>query len=45
MTDKDIEDFIDYFGDQIPNPDQYPRRVRWLLKWYKYIITQKSRGN
>jgi hypothetical protein len=39
MSDEDIQGFIDYFGeDKIPNPDQYPMKVIWLMKWYKYIV-------
>ena len=39
MDDKDIQGFIDYFGEEnIPNPEQYTRRVEWLMKWYMHIV-------
>ncbi len=41
--DEEVQGFIDYFGDQIPNPDHYPRKVKWLMKWYKYIILENRR--
>ena len=46
MTDEDIKGFIDYFGeDKIPNPDHYPQKVTWLMKWYKYIVKYNRRDN
>ena len=41
-TDEEVQGFIDYFGNQIPNPDHYPRRVKWLMKWYKHIILPRQ---
>ena len=39
MTDEDIKGFIDYFGEEnIPNPEQYPIKVEWLMKWYINIV-------
>jgi hypothetical protein len=39
MSDEEIQGFIDYFGeDKIPNPEHYPQKVIWLMKWYKYIV-------
>jgi hypothetical protein len=39
MTDEDIKGFIDYFGEEnIPNPEQYPIKVAWLMKWYINIV-------
>tara|TARA_B100000953_G_scaffold243202_1_gene204989 strand:- start:18 stop:185 length:168 start_codon:yes stop_codon:yes gene_type:complete len=44
MTDEEVQGFIDYFGDEIPNPDHYPRKVMWLMKWYKYIVLEKRKN-
>ncbi|SVE00219.1 uncharacterized protein METZ01_LOCUS453073 [marine metagenome] len=44
MTDEEVQGFIDYFGDEIPNPDHYPRKVIWLMKWYKYIVLEKRKN-
>ena len=38
LADKDIQGFIDYFGDELPNPDHYPLKVTWLMKWYECIV-------
>ena len=38
MSDEEIQGFIDYFGDEIPDPEHYPQKVIWLMKWYKYIV-------
>jgi len=46
MPDEEIQGFIDYFGeDNIPNPDHYPQKVMWLMKWYKYIVEHNRRDN
>ncbi len=42
-TDEQVQDFINYFGDQIPNPEHYPIRVKWLVKWYKLVILPRRR--
>ena len=46
MSDEDIQGFIDYFGeDKIPNPDQYPRKVEWLMKWYIHIVLKNRKDD
>ena len=46
MSDEEIQGFIDYFGeDKIPNPEHYPQRVIWLMKWYRYIVERNRRDN
>lgn len=42
MSDEEIQDFIDYFGDEIPNPDNYPLKVKWLIKWYISIVLRNK---
>jgi hypothetical protein len=44
MTDEEVQGFIDYFGDEIPDPEHYPRKVMWLMKWYKYIVLEKRKN-
>ena len=46
MSDEEIQGFIDYFGeDKIPNPEHYPQRVIWLMKWYKHIVLRNRKDN
>ena len=46
MSDEDIQGFIDYFGDdKIPNPDHYPQKVIWLMKWYIHIVKKNRRDD
>jgi hypothetical protein len=42
VSDEEIQDFIDYFGDQLPNPDHYPLRVKWLMRWYISIVLRNK---
>ena len=38
MTDEEIKDFMEYFKNELPNPDHNPMKVVWLMKWYKSIV-------
>ena len=38
-----IEEFIEYFGiENIPNPDQYPKRLEFLIKTFKYYKSMEN---
>ena len=38
-----IEEFIEYFGiENIPNPDQYPKRLEFLIKTFKYYKSMEK---
>jgi hypothetical protein len=44
--DKFVEDFIAYFGiENIPNPNQYPKRFEFLLKSYEHYKKMKDKKN
>ena len=38
MTDEELKKFMEYFKDELPNPDHHPLKVIWLMKWYKSIV-------
>ena len=38
MTDEEIKGFMEYFKGEMPNPEHYPLKVVWLMKWYKSIV-------
>ena len=38
MTDEEIKDFMEYFKNELPNPDHHPMKVKWLMRWYKSIV-------
>ena len=38
MTDEELKDFMEYFKNELPNPEHYPLKVMWLMKWYKSIV-------
>ena len=44
MTDEEIKDFMEYFKNEMPNPEHHPLKVTWLLRWYKSIVL-RNRGN
>lgn len=37
LTDEQIKDFIEWGGDRLPNPDNYPRVFEYYLMLYMYI--------
>ena len=38
MTDEEIKDFMEYFKEEMPNPEHHPLKAIWLMKWYKSIV-------
>ena len=38
MTDEEIKDFMEYFKNELPNPEHCPLKAMWLMKWYKSIV-------
>jgi len=38
MTDEELKRFMKYFKDELPDPEHYPRKVMWLMKWYQSIV-------
>ena len=45
MSDEEIQGFIDYFGDEIPDPEHYHQKVIWLIKWYKHIVLKNRKDD
>ena len=45
MSDEEIQGFIDYFGEEIPDPEHYPQKVIWLMKWYQHIVLPNRKYN
>ncbi len=41
-----LDEFIDYFGiENIPNPEQYPIRFKFLVKTFEHYKTMKELDN
>ena len=38
LSDEELRGFIEYFGNEIPDPFHHPRKVIWLMKWYQSIV-------
>lgn len=44
--DEFIEEFIEYYGiENIPNPDQYPRRFEFLVKSFEHYKRMQELKN
>lgn len=37
MTDDQIKEFIEYWGDRLPNPEHYPRQFQYCVLVYKHV--------
>jgi hypothetical protein len=37
LTDAQILDMINYYGDRLPNPDTYPKTFMFYVQMYKYL--------
>ena len=37
-NDEELKEFMEYFKDELPNPDHHPLKVIWLMKWYQSIV-------
>ena len=45
MTDEELQRFIEYFKDNMPDPEHYPQKVMWLMKWYQSIVLRNRNEN
>ena len=45
MTDEELKKFMEYFKDELPNPDHHPLKVIWLMKWYQSIVLMNRDEN
>lgn len=32
----EFQDFLEYFDNKIPNPEQYPKQFEYYVKMYKF---------
>ena len=37
LTDAQIIDMIDYYGDRLPDPDNYPKTFMFYIQMYKFL--------
>jgi len=45
MTDEELKDFMEYFKDNLPDPEHYPHKAMWLMKWYQSIVLRNRNEN
>ena len=38
VRDEELKRFMEYFKDNLPDPEHYPHKVMWLMKWYQSIV-------
>lgn len=42
-TDEEIKRFVDYFGNQLPNPTNYPKTFSYYVKLWRYINRENKK--
>ena len=42
-NDEELKDFMEYFKNELPDPTHHPRKVMWLVKWWKMLQEQKAK--
>ena len=45
MSDEESKRFMEYFKDNMPDPEHYPQKVMWLMKWYQSIVLRNRNEN
>jgi hypothetical protein len=38
MTEEELKDFMEYFKNELPDPEHHPQKAIWLMKWYQSIV-------
>jgi len=41
-SDEELKEFMDYFKDELPDPEHYPLKVLWLVKWWQEIVQRNK---
>lgn len=42
MSDELINEFLEQYGDRLPNPDHYPLQVKYLFKLFLYYKNNEA---
>lgn len=42
MTDKEIEDFMLFFDNKVPDPTHYPKSFMYYVKLWKYYQSSRK---
>jgi len=45
LNDEELKEFIEYFKNELPNPEHHPQKVIWLYKWWKSIVIRNRDAN
>lgn len=43
--EKILDEMIEFFGDNLANPEHEPKRFAWQVKFYKYMNRSKAEFN
>ena len=44
-SDEELKEFMEYFKDELPDPEHHPQKVMWLVRWWKSIVMENRDAN
>jgi len=45
VSEAELREFMEYFKDELPDPELYPLKTMWLYKWWKSIVIRNRDAN
>lgn len=40
--DDDLKEFMEYFKNELPDPEHYPQKMMWLITWWHSIVKRNE---
>ena len=41
-SDEELKEFMEYFKNELPDPQHYPLKVMWLVGWWQSIVKREK---
>jgi hypothetical protein len=41
-SDEELKEFMEYFKNELPDPEHHPLKVIWLVKWWQGIVQRNK---
>ena len=42
-NDEELKDFMEYFKNELPDPEHHPIKVMWLIRWWKMLQEHRAK--
>lgn len=44
-SDEELKEFLEYFKNELPDPEHHPQKIMWLVRWWKGIVIRNRDAN